>query len=169
MKNKIGEEYEEQSELKRKYLQGVDTLDKLITKIERQRLNLYERENIPEKLNDLKEKQALEQVKLRNYNNKKQELSAVKNEIADRVRNQDLLRRNIDDNLKYREVKANVEACTRDIESLEQRMVDMGGSSAAESELAKLRKEKERLLSEVCGTLETRPDPFKNTVRVDPY
>ncbi|KAJ0606193.1 putative DNA repair protein Rad50 [Helianthus annuus] len=144
MKNKIGEEYEEQSELKRKYLQGVDTLDKLITKIER-----YERENIPEKLNDLKEKQALEQVKLQNYNNKKQELSAVKNEIADRVRNQDLLRRNIDDNLKYREVKANVEACTRDIESLEQRMVDMGGSSAAESELAKLRKEKERLLSEL--------------------
>ncbi|KAI7751951.1 hypothetical protein M8C21_008273 [Ambrosia artemisiifolia] len=168
MNNKINKEYEEQCELKRKYLQGVDTLDNLITKIKRQVLSLnsqgldlsfhynqsivcplYERESIPEKLKDLEEKQALEHVKLQNYNNKKQELSAEMRKTADFVRDQDKVRRNIDDNLKYREVTAKVNACTHEIESLERRMLDMGSSSAAEFDLGKLRKERERLLSEL--------------------
>ncbi|KAI3823111.1 hypothetical protein L1987_04540 [Smallanthus sonchifolius] len=150
MKNKVNEEYEEQSELKRKYLQGVDTLDKLIYKIER-----YEKENIPEKLKDLEEKQALEHSKLQSYNNKKQELSAEINKAADVVRNQDKLRRDIDDNLKYREVKAKVDACALEIESLEERMLAMGGSSATEAVLGKLSKERERLLSELNKYLGT--------------
>ncbi|KAL8255468.1 hypothetical protein R6Q59_030535 [Mikania micrantha] len=144
MKNKFDKEYKEQSELNRKYLHGVDTLDKLISRIER-----YEKENILEKLKDLEEKQALEKSKLQSYDNKKQELSAERNKTEDMVRNQDKVRRNIDDNLKYREVKAKVDVCTLEIESLEERMLAMGYSSAIEADLGKFSKERERLLSEL--------------------
>lgn len=177
MKNKFYEEYEERSELKRKYLQGVETLDKLNSKIERQVLGLkgyichfiiftfpsllnstiiyarIEKENISDKLKDLEEKQALEHSRLQSYNNRKQELSAEINKTADVVRDQDTLRRNIDDNLKFREVKAKVDGCTHEIESLEEKILAMGGISATEADLGKFIKERERLLSEVCGTL----------------
>ncbi|KAK1435336.1 hypothetical protein QVD17_01097 [Tagetes erecta] len=144
MKNKVNKEYEEQFELKRKYLQGVDTLDKLISKIER-----IEEENISEKLKDLEEKQATEKSRLQSYKNKKQELSAEIKKTADMVRDQDKVRRNIDDNLIYREVKARVDRLTHEIESLEEKMLAMGGSSATEADLGKFNKERERLLSEL--------------------
>lgn len=144
MKNKHNEEYEERADLKRKYHQGVDMLDKLISKIE-----WYEKENIPEKLKDLEEKHSLEKSKLISYNNKKQELLAEVNKTADVVRNQDKLRRDIEDNLRYREIKAKVDGCTLEIESLEERILGMGGISASEADLGKLNKERERLLSEL--------------------
>ncbi|KAL8227333.1 hypothetical protein R6Q57_017165 [Mikania cordata] len=127
MKNKFDKEYKERSELNRK----------------------YEKENIPEKLKDLEEKQALEKSKLQSYDNKKQELSDERNKTEDMVRNQDKVRRNIDDNLKYREVKAEVDVCTLEIEYLEERMLAIGDSSAIEADLGKLSKERERLLSEL--------------------
>lgn len=68
---------------------------------------------------------------------------------ADVVRNQDKLRRDIEDNLRYREIKAKVDSCTLEIESLEERILAMGGVSASEADLLKLNKERERLLSEV--------------------
>ncbi|XP_024985051.1 DNA repair protein RAD50 isoform X2 [Cynara cardunculus var. scolymus] len=144
MKNKHNEEYEERAELKRKYHQGVDMLNKLISKIE-----WYEKENILEKLKDLEEKQSLEKSKLISNNNKKQELLAEVNKTADVVRNQDKLRRDIEDNLRYREIKAKVDGCTLEIESLEERILGMGGISASEADLGKLSKERERLLSEL--------------------
>ncbi|KVH90979.1 DNA repair protein Rad50 [Cynara cardunculus var. scolymus] len=120
MKNKHNEEYEERAELKRK----------------------YEKENILEKLKDLEEKQSLEKSKLISNNNKKQELLAEVNKTADVVRNQDKLRRDIEDNLRYREIKAKVDGCTLEIESLEERILGMGGISASEADLGKLKNEK---------------------------
>lgn len=144
MKNKLNKEYEEQAELRRDYQHDVETLDKLSSKIER-----YEKENIPEKLKDLEEKHSQEKCNLQSYNNKKQDLLAEVNKTAEVVRNQDKLRRDIEDNLRYREVKAKVEGCTLEIESLEERILAMGGISAFEVDLGKLSKERERLLSEL--------------------
>lgn len=144
MKNRHNEEYEEQAELNRKYHHDVVRLDELISKIE-----WYEKKNIPEKLKDVEEKQSLEKSKLESYNNKKQELLAEVNKTEDVVRNQDKLRRAIEENLRFREIKAKVAGCTLVIESLEERILGMGGVSAFEADLAKLSKERERLLSEL--------------------
>ena len=65
------------------------------------------------------------------------------------MRNQDQLKRNIDDNLNYRKTKTEVEELSRDIESLEEKILSIGGVSGFEAELKRLLKEKERLLSEV--------------------
>ncbi|CAI9260748.1 unnamed protein product [Lactuca saligna] len=147
-KKKLSQEYEEEAELKRKFHQGVDMLDKLISKIE-----WYEKENILDKLKDLEEKLRVENSKLENYKIRNQEISAEVSKTENLVLNQDNLRRNIEDNLRYREVKAKVDACTLEIESLEERIL---GISASEAHLGKLTKEREGLLSELnkChGTL----------------
>lgn len=153
MKNKLNKEYEDQAELKRKYQQGIAMLDDLISKIK-----WYEKENIPEKLKGLKEKQSVEISNLQSYINKKDELSKEVTKTSDLVRNQSNLKRNIEDNLKYREVKAKVESCDLEIKSLEERLLAMGGVSASEADLAKLTRERERLLSEL--------NTFRGTVAV---
>lgn len=144
MKNKLNKEYEERAELKRDYQHDVETLDKLSSKIER-----YEKENIPEKLKDLEEKHSQEKCNLQSYNNKKQDLLAEVNKTEEVVRNQDKVRRDIEDHLQYREIKAKVEGCTLEIESLEERILAIGGISAFEADLGKLSKERERFLSEL--------------------
>lgn len=66
------------------------------------------------------------------------------------MRNQDQLKRNIEDNLNYRKTKADVDKLTIEIELLEERILKMGGVSTVEADLGKLSQERERLLSEVC-------------------
>ena len=65
------------------------------------------------------------------------------------MRNQDQLKRNIDDNLNYRKTKADVDELTREIEMLEEKVLDIGGMSAIEADHKRQLQEKERLLSEV--------------------
>nr|GEU84341.1 DNA repair protein RAD50 [Tanacetum cinerariifolium] len=144
MKTKFENEHEEQAELIRQFNQGVEILNLLISKIER-----YEKENYPEKLRDMEEKQSLEKSKLQSYNLKKQQLLAEVTKTSDLVRDQDKLKRDIEDNLQYREVRAKVNECALVIESLEERMLAMGGVSANEADRQKLSKERERLLSEL--------------------
>lgn len=69
------------------------------------------------------------------------------------MRNQDQLRRNIEDNLNYRTTKAVVEELTREIESLEEQILNIGGIPAVEAEIVKISRERERLLSEVSRFL----------------
>ncbi|KAI3505731.1 hypothetical protein L1887_27931 [Cichorium endivia] len=147
MKNKLYEEYEEQAELKRKFHQDVDMLDKLITKIDRQ--VSYEKENIPEKLKEVKEKQAAEISMLQSYKDKKKELSAEVDKASVHVTKQSDLKRNIEDNIKYTELKAKVDEYALEIESLEENILSMGGIPASEAHFGKLSKERERLLSEL--------------------
>nr|XP_043632459.1 DNA repair protein RAD50 isoform X2 [Erigeron canadensis] len=144
MKIKHNQEYEAETELKRKNRQGVDELDRLISVIER-----YEKDNITEKLDDLEGKMSREKSMLATYDNKKLELSAEVKKTEDVKRNQDKLRRDIEDNLRYRETKARVKGCDVEITSLEEKMLAMGGISAHEADLGKLGKERDRLLSEL--------------------
>lgn len=51
--------------------------------------------------------------------------------------------------MNYRTTKAEVEKLTRDIESLEERILNIGGIPGVEAELVKISHERERLLSEV--------------------
>lgn len=51
--------------------------------------------------------------------------------------------------MNYRKTKAEVDELTRDIESLEERILKIGGVSTFEAELGKLAQERERLLSEL--------------------
>lgn len=78
-----------------------------------------------------------------------QEISAEVTKSNDLLRNQDLLKRNIEDNLNYRKTKSQVDELTYEIELLEEQIVKIGGVSKFEAELAKLSQERERLLSEV--------------------
>lgn len=84
---------------------------------------------------------------------RKQEISAELNKSKDLMRNQDQLRRNIEDNLNYRKTKAEVDKLTREIDLLQERALEIGGISKFEGELRKISEERERLLSEVCMIL----------------
>ena len=69
------------------------------------------------------------------------------------MRNQDQLRRNIEDNLNYRKTKAEVDALTCEIDLVQDRIMEIGGISKFEGEMRKVSEERERLLSEVCMIL----------------
>ncbi|KAF3456639.1 hypothetical protein FNV43_RR01293 [Rhamnella rubrinervis] len=144
LKVKLNREYEEQAEQKRSYQQEVDSLLKITSKIKE-----YQDLNKGEKLKELREKQSISESELQKCETRKQEILAELNKSKDLMRNQDQLRRNIEDNLNYRKTKADVDELTREIESLEDRIIKIGGISAFEGELVKLSQERERLLSEV--------------------
>lgn len=106
-----------------------------------------------ERLNDIQEKQRLSESQLQSLEARKNEISAELNKCKDLMRNQDQLRRNIEDNLNYRTTKAEVEELTHEIESLEEQILKIGGIPAVEAELVKISRERERLLSEVSRLL----------------
>lgn len=100
-------------------------------------------------MKELREKQSISESELQKCGTRKQEILAELNKSKDLMRNQDQLRRNIEDNLNYRKTKADVDELTREIELLEDRILKIGGISTFEGELVKLSQERERLLSEV--------------------
>ncbi|XP_010557042.1 PREDICTED: DNA repair protein RAD50 isoform X2 [Tarenaya hassleriana] len=144
LKVKLNQEYEELAEKKRNYQQEVEALLKANSKI-----NEYNDLKKGERLNGIQEKQRVSESQLQTCQAKKDEISAELNKSKDLMRNQDHLRRNIEDNLNYRRTKAEVEELTREIESLEESILKIGGVSAVEAELVKLSQERERLLSEL--------------------
>jgi DNA repair protein RAD50 len=89
---------------------------------------------------------------------KHQRISTELNKSKELLQGQGQLKRNIDDNLKYRKTKADVEQLTRDIESLEERLLSKGSLSAIEADLKRHSQEKERLNSEVLP-------PSQNIIR----
>lgn len=104
-----------------------------------------------DKLKELQEKKSLSESQLQNCDSMKKEILSELNKSKDLMRNQDQLKRNIEDNLNYRKTKAEVDELALEIETLEERILKIGGVSAIESELQKLSHDRERLLSEVCS------------------
>lgn len=102
-----------------------------------------------DRLKDLQEKRLLSESQLQSCETRKQEILDELNKRKDSMRNQDQLRRNIEDNLNYRKTKAEVDELAREIETLEENILKVGGISTIETELQKLSQERERLLSEV--------------------
>ncbi|KAL2530181.1 DNA repair protein RAD50 [Forsythia ovata] len=144
LKLKLDREYDKQDKVRRVYQQDVDTLNNMASKIK----EYYDLKR-GERLKELQEKQILSESQLHNCETRILELSAELTKSKDLKRDQDQLRRNIVDNLEYRSVKAQVDEITREIESLEDRILKMGGVSMVEAELVKLSKERERLLTEL--------------------
>ncbi|KAL5992100.1 hypothetical protein ACLOJK_013014 [Asimina triloba] len=151
MKSKLEQEYEEQSEAKRSYQQDVEKLLSLSSEIKG-----YLDSKKGERLKELQERQTLSESQLQMCEARKQEISAELSKSKGLWQDQGQLKRNIDDNLKYRKTKSEVDELTHEIETLEEEILKIGGVSAFEADLKKHLQEKERLLSELnrCrGTL----------------
>ncbi|PQQ05555.1 DNA repair protein RAD50 [Prunus yedoensis var. nudiflora] len=144
LKVKLDREYEEQAEKKGKYQQEVVALLTLISKIKQ-----YNDEKKGEKLQELQVNKCLSESQLQSCDTRKQEISTELDKSKELKRNQDQLKRNIEDNLNYRKTKAEVEELSQEIESLEDRILKIGGKSKIEAEFGKLSQERERLLSEL--------------------
>ncbi|KAM7261440.1 hypothetical protein ACFE04_008807 [Oxalis oulophora] len=144
LKAKVDYENDKLAEQKRNYHQEVENLHKLTSKIKE-----YAESRKEEKLKELQEKQLLSKSELQSCDTRKHEISAELDKSKDLMRDQDKFRKNIEDNLDYRKTKADVDKLAHEIESLEERMLNLGGFSAIEAELRKLVQERERLLSEL--------------------
>jgi DNA repair protein RAD50 len=97
----------------------------------------------------LQEKHKLNLSQLQKHEARKQDLSAELDRSKEVLRTQDQFKRNIDDNLNYRKIKADVDRLTHDIELLEDNVLSIGSMSTIEADLKRHTQEKERLLSEV--------------------
>ncbi|PIA35916.1 hypothetical protein AQUCO_03400067v1 [Aquilegia coerulea] len=151
LKLKLEQEYEEQDELKRSYEQEVKDLLADASKI-KEYIDLKK----GEKLKELQEKLSVSESQFQYCETRKQEILAELSKSKELMRNQDQLKRNIDDNLNYRKTKAEVDELMHEIEELEDRIVKIGGLSTFEADLKKHLQEKERIRSELdrChGTL----------------
>ncbi|EPS72319.1 hypothetical protein M569_02430, partial [Genlisea aurea] len=160
----LKEEYELQAEKSRKFQQEVDALLNKFSSLKE-----YDEFNRRGNLKALQEKQVQNETELKSCENRMNELLAELDKSKDLRRNQADLRRNIEDNLEYRKLKAQVDHLTLEIESLEENALKIGGVPKIESLLQKLSQERENLLTEVnrCrGTLSV----YKNNIernRVD--
>lgn len=151
LKIKLGEQLEEQAEIRRNYQQEVDSLLKITSKIK----EYYDLKK-EQRLNELQDKRSLSESQLQSCESRKDAILAEVKKSKDLMGNQDRLRRNIEDNLNYRKIKSEVDELTHEIELLEDKVLTLGGFSSVEAELKKLSHERERLLSELnkChGTL----------------
>ncbi|XP_010274077.1 PREDICTED: DNA repair protein RAD50 [Nelumbo nucifera] len=151
LKLKLQHEFEEKAEVKRNYQLEVESLLRVTTKIKE-----YNDARKGERLKELRDKLSGHEFELQRLKNKKQEISAELEKSKELRRSQDKLKRNIDDNLKYRKTKADLDELTCEIESLEDKILTMGGVSTIEASHKKAMQERERLMSELnmCrGTL----------------
>lgn len=142
---------EEQTVRRRSYEQDISELLRINSKIKE-----YNDLRKEKRLKQLQENLSAYESEIQRCESENKEISAELEKSKDLMRSQDQVKRNIEDNLKYRKVKAEVDDITVEIESLEESILKSGGISAMEAELVKLSKERERLLSELnkCrGTL----------------
>ncbi|KAK8943466.1 DNA repair protein RAD50 [Platanthera guangdongensis] len=144
LKEKLEQEYEELAENKRSLQQEFEVLLKLSSRIKE-----YLDSRRDERLKEMQDKLLLSESQLQKCESKKQAISAELNKSKELHRNQDQLKRNIDDNVNYRKTKAEVDELTHEIELIEEKVLAIGGTSAIEAEVKKHLQEKERLLSEL--------------------
>ncbi|KAF7150516.1 hypothetical protein RHSIM_Rhsim02G0061900 [Rhododendron simsii] len=170
LKGKLNSDYEEQAEVRRNYQQGVETLLGLTSKIKEYAIwslgviyvvllsviliiNLlstrYYDSRKGDRLKELQEKQTLSESELGSCEIRKQEIVAELDRSKELIQKQVEVKRNIEDNLKYRKTRDETDELTREIESLEEKMMKIGGVSTIEADLVKLTQERERLLSEL--------------------
>lgn len=151
LKVKLDREYDEQADSKRSFQKEFEILQTLSSRIKE-----YLDSKRGEKLKELQEKLALSKSQLKICEERKQAISADLCKSKELMSNQGQLKRNIDDNLNFRKTKAEVDELTREIERLEEKVLDIGGMSAIEADHKRHLQERERLLSELnrCrGTL----------------
>ncbi|KAI3850605.1 hypothetical protein MKX03_011424 [Papaver bracteatum] len=144
LKSKHEQEFEEQSKVKSSYQMEFESLLEITSKIKE-----YNDLRKGERLRELSEKLSLSESELQNYETKKDEISVELNKSKELKGSQGQLKRNIDDNLNYRKTKAEVDELEKEIESLEDSILRIGGVSTFEAELKKHKQEKERLRSEL--------------------
>lgn len=144
LKVKLNSEYEEQAKFRANYQQEVVKLLEITDEIKK-----YHDLKKGERLKEVQEKHSQSESQFRSFEARKEEITVELNKIKDLMRNQDNLRRGIEDNLNYRKIKAEVDELTCEIELLEEEILKGGGVSSVEAELAKLSKEREGLLSEL--------------------
>lgn len=144
LKESLSCEYEKQAEIWRSQRQEVEELLKLNSKI-----NEYDEIKKAEHLKELQVRKTQAESQLENCNQRKRKISDELKCAEETKQSRELLRRNINENIIYREAKARVAELTRELEVLEQRLVGLGSASVIESELLKSNKERDRLLSEL--------------------
>ncbi|KAE9604828.1 putative DNA repair protein Rad50 [Lupinus albus] len=144
LKNKLNHEYEDLAEQKRNYQLEVESLLKMTSKIKE-----YSDLKKGDRLKEMLEKKYQSESQLKSCDTKKQEILVELNKSKDLMRNQDILKRNIEDNINYRKTKAEVDRLADEIETLEANMLKVGEVSTVETELRRLSQERERLLSEM--------------------
>ncbi|GLT61000.1 hypothetical protein SLA2020_337360 [Shorea laevis] len=143
LKGKLDGEYKEEEDRNRKYRDEFKELVLINSKIRE-----YNDSKKGERLKELQEQKSTLQTEIQSCKTRREETSDEISKSNTLLGNQNKLRRNIVDNLNYRRTKAQVDALTREIELLEDRMLKIGGISKFEGELKKLLQEKERLHSE---------------------
>ncbi|KAL5702875.1 DNA repair protein rad50 [Ranunculus cassubicifolius] len=144
LKAKLDQEYEEQADIRRNYQAEVDELSAVASKIKE-----YTDGRRGEKLEEMLEKLSLNESQLKRCSTRKQEISVELSNSNKLLQGQIELQRNIDDNLKYRETQADLEKVTQEIESLENKLLQVGDLATFETDYKKQLNEKERLRSEL--------------------
>ncbi|XP_012071087.1 DNA repair protein RAD50 [Jatropha curcas] len=144
LKVKLEQEYDEQKKQLDNYQFEVEALLKINSIIKE-----YRDLKKGEKFKEVQEKLSLSQSQLQICENRSKEILADLNRSKEILLKQDSIKRNIEDNLNYRKTKAEVDKLTQEIESLEERILNIGGVSTVEAELIRHSQERERLLSEL--------------------
>ncbi|CAI0437691.1 unnamed protein product [Linum tenue] len=144
LKIKLEQEYEEQRKELDEYQMEVDTVLKTMSKIK----EYYDLKK-GERLKEAQEKLSISESQLEDCETVKKKHSNDISTLKGDYDKQEKLRREIEDNLNYRKTKAEVERRTNEIETLENTVLQMGGSSKFEVDLRKLLQDRDRLLSEL--------------------
>ncbi|XP_042050778.1 DNA repair protein RAD50-like isoform X3 [Salvia splendens] len=105
--------------------------------------------NKGEELKALQAKQTVAKSNITKCQTRMNEIEEELEKSKDLIRSQAELRRNIQQNLDYREAKAQLDELTREIESLEDSVLKIGGVSKFESLLLKNSQERDSLLKEL--------------------
>lgn len=144
LKDRLTNEFEKQAEIKRKFEHEVEKLQEVTSKIKE-----YYDLRKGERLKELQDKEALSESQNLSCEAKIRQITTELNDNKELKMKRGTVRRNIEDNLNYRKTKADITELTREIESLEHKILKFGGVSASENDLMRVSQERERLLSEL--------------------
>lgn len=97
----------------------------------------------------LQEKRTMSKSELERCETRAKDIVLELDKCRKLIVNQAELKRSIEENLEYRKVKAQVDELTREIESLEESVLKIGGLSRIETQLQEFSQERENLLTEV--------------------
>ncbi|XP_057536727.1 DNA repair protein RAD50 [Amaranthus tricolor] len=143
LRERLNSKLEKQSELWRNQRQEVVDLGKLNSKI-----NEFNEIKKAEQLKELHIKKLQSESQLQQCDQRKKEISDELKRAQEEKVKQELMKHRINQNILYRVAKARVDELTRELESLEQRQVDMGSLEVFEAKLLKLNQERDSFLSE---------------------
>ncbi|XP_074357274.1 DNA repair protein RAD50 [Apium graveolens] len=144
LKERLERRYEEQDTRVKNYEMEFRTLLNQNSKIKE-----YNELKKREMLKVVSEKKAVLDSQLQGYDTRVQEISAELAKSNQLLQNQQELKRNIEDNLNYRRTAQRIDDLTSEINLMEEEIVKMGGVFKFETELDKLKQERDRFSSEL--------------------